>query len=74
MDETGQEDILKINVTELKKGFKFCRMDDANKWKVELIQELVNVKQGTMFVENEDHEDFLTRTEIDDIVNYVAAS
>ena len=74
LDETGQEDIVKIKVTELKKSFQFCRMEDANKWKVEMIKELVNVKQGTMFVEDEDHEEFLTRKEIDDIINYVAAS
>ena len=49
-------------------------MEDTNKWKVEMIKELVNVKQGTMFIEDEDHEEFLTRKEIDDIINYVAAS
>ena len=46
-----------MSVTELKKNLKFCRTEDENKWKVAMIRELVNVKQGTMCVENEDHEE-----------------
>ena len=39
-----------MEVTEWKKIFKLCRIEDVNEWKVEL----VNVKQGAMFVEDED--------------------
>ena len=74
LDETGQEDIVNINVAELKKSLKFCRIEDENKWKAVMIRELVNVKKGTLYVENEDHEEFLTRTEIDKIIHYVSAS
>ena len=74
LDKTGQEDIVNINVAELKKNLKFCRIEDENQWKAVMIRELVNVKQGTLYVENEDQEEFLTRTEIDEILLYVSAS
>ena len=74
LDETGQEDILEIKVTELKKTFKFWRTEEENKWKVEMIKELVNVKQGTLFIDDEENEELLTRAEIDKIIHFVAAS
>ena len=39
LDETGQEDIVNINVAELKKNLKFCRIEDENKWKAVMIRE-----------------------------------
>ena len=74
LDETGQEDILEIKVTELKKTFKFCTIEEENKWKVQIIKELVNVKQGTIFIDDEENEELLTRAEIDKIIHFVAAS
>ena len=65
LDETGHEDILDIKVSELRKTFKCCRTELVNKWKVEMIKELVNVKQGTIFIDDEANEEFLTSAEID---------
>ena len=50
---------------DLKKEFKFCAMEDENKWKVKVIKELVNVKQGSARLEGEDGGNMLTTSEID---------
>ena len=47
-------------------------MEDENKWKVEVIKELVNVKQGSARLEGEDGGNMLTTSEIDDIITYVS--
>ena len=47
-------------------------MEDENKWKVEVIKELVNVKQGSARLEGEDGGNMLTTSEIDDIIMYVS--
>ena len=70
--QTGQEDIFKVKTSDLKKEFKLCAMEDENKWKVEVIKELVNVKQGSARLEGEDGGNMLTTSEIDDIITYVS--
>ena len=69
---TGQEDIFKVKKSYLKKDFKFCAIEDENKWKVEVIKELVNVKQGSAKLEVEDVGNLHTTTEIDEIITYVS--
>ena len=69
---TGQEDILKVKKSDLKKDLKFCAIEDENKWKVEIIKELVNVKQGKATLEGEDGGNMLTSTEIDEIITYLS--
>ena len=72
LDDTGQDDILRINVNELKRKIKFSSMENENQWKVAIIKELVDVKQGGMMLENEENEKLLSRAEIEEIINYVA--
>ena len=72
LDDTGQDDILRINVNELKRKIKFSSMENENQWKVAIIKELVDVKQGGMMLENEQKEKLLSRAEIEEIINYVA--
>ena len=70
--ETGENDIFKVKVSDLKKEFKFCSIEDDDKWKVAMIEELVNVKQGSAQLEGEDGENMLTTSEINDIISYVS--
>ena len=72
LEHTGQEDILKVKKSDLKKDLKFCAIEDENKWKVEVIKELVNVRQGSAKLEGEDGGNMLTSTEIDEIITYVS--
>ena len=72
LNATGQTDIFKVNIGEMKKSYKFCEIQKEDKWKTKLIEELTNVKQGSISIEGEDQERFLTNEEIQDIINYVS--
>ena len=72
LTETGSEDILKLKASDIKRKFKFCEIKNEDKWKVDLIKELTNVKQGSAFIDDNEEENFLSRTEIEDIINYVS--
>ena len=74
LTETGHYDIFKVKVTELKKKYKFCAILEENKWKVDVIKELTDVKQGSVYLEDEDGGNFLTRAEIDQILTHISAS
>ena len=52
--ETGQSDIFKININEMKKTFKFNPISDEEQWRVNLIKELTDVRQGALHVVGED--------------------
>ena len=72
MAETGHTDIFKVKVNEVKKSFKFCAIDEQHKWKVNLIRELVDVKQGSVLLEDDGGGgDFLSLAEIELILGYV---
>ena len=62
----------KSKQSDLKTKFKFCRIHDDNLWKVKLIKELTDLKQGSVYIEN--HENMLTRNDIEDIVNFVSSN
>ena len=72
LTETGSEDIIKLKTSDIKRNFKFCEIKNEDKWKVDLIKELTNVKQGSAFIDDNEEENFLSRTEIEDIINYVS--
>ena len=72
LNATGQTDIFKVNIGEMKKSYKFCEIQEEDKWKTTVIKELTNVKQGSISIEGEDQERFLTNEEIQDIINYVS--
>ena len=74
LTETGHDDIFKVKVSELKKKYKFCAILEENKWKVDVIKELTDVKQGSVYLEDEDGVNFLTRAEIGQILTHISAS
>ena len=69
--ETRKDDIFKVKVSELKRDFKFCAIGEGDKWKVEVIKELTNVKQGSVHIDDENGGNLLTTSEIEEIINYV---
>ena len=64
LNETGQTDIFKVKVSEMKKSVKFCEVQGEDKWKPDMIKELTNVKKGSMFLEGEHEGSLLTNEEI----------
>ena len=70
--ETGLGDIFKVKVSDLKKTFKFVGIQNEDKWKVTMIKELTEVKQGSVHLENENGGNLLSNSEIDQIINYVS--
>ena len=73
LTKTGHTDIFKVKVNELKKCHKFCAIDEENQWKVKVIKELVDVKQGSVHLEDDGGGgDFLSLEQIEEIVNYVS--
>ena len=71
LTETGHDDIFKVKVREMKKNYNFCAIDEENKWKVEVIKELTDVKQGSVCIEYEDGGNFLSRADSDPYINKV---
>ena len=72
-EETGQEDIFQVNVKYLKRIFKFCPIQNEDKWKVIIIQELTDVKQGAAQLNYEGNENYLSTQEIEEIIKYVSS-
>ena len=72
LTETGSEDILKLKASDIKRKFKICEFENEDKWKVDVINEWTNVKQGFAFIEDNDDENFLSRTEIEEFIDYVS--
>ena len=69
-------DILTINPTWLKKKIKFNEIGDDQKWRINVIKEIVNINQKVLeLTPTEDEEDsFLTSEELQDILDFVSSS
>jgi hypothetical protein len=72
LNGTGQTDIIQVNIGEMKKSYKFCDLQEKDKWVTTLIEELTKVKQGSSSIEGEDQERLLRDEENQDIINYVS--
>ena len=60
----------------MKKTFKFNQISDEEQWRVKLIKELTDVRQGALHVvgEGDNQESLLTKDEILEIISYVSTS
>ena len=65
-------DITSVNPNILKQKLKFFDIREDDKWRVDLIKEIVNVKQNILEINNEDS--FLTNEQLQDIINFVSTS
>ena len=74
--ETGETDIFKIDIKEVKKTFKFNEISDEDKWRIKLIKELTDVRQGALHVlgEGDSQDSLLTNDEMLEIIHYVSTS
>ena len=60
---------MKIKPSEIKRKYKFCEIEMEDKWKVDFVKEITNIKQNVLELENDDNR--LTTKELDDIINHL---
>ena len=58
----------------MKKNVKFSEIRENKKWRVNLLKEIVNMKQNTLDLKNDDNDAFLTGEQLNDILEYVSTS
>ena len=62
-------------MTKKKKNcFKFSKIRDDDLWKANMVKELTEVKQGSMYLEDNENGNLLSKKEIEEIINYVTSS
>ena len=65
--ETGNDDIFKIRVGQMKKNYSFCDLPATEQWKIDFVKEVVNVKQNIL----ELNENLMTNEDLDTIIEYL---
>ena len=58
----------------MKKTFKFCTIGDEERWRVEIIKGLADVKQGPLEIKNDDQEGLPSKDEIQEIIDFVVTT
>ena len=69
---SGYDDIEKINLRDLSETIKFENIKKEEKWKINMIQEVVNIKKNVLTLDNMD--DGLDENEFNDIIYYLSTS
>ena len=73
LDKIGhQKDILTVNPDSLKNKLRFCDINNADKWRVNFMKELVNIKQNVLTFDQDDS--FLSDDQLNDILVYITTS
>ena len=70
LDQTGYDEIFAIKVNEAKKMLTFCDVPENEKWKIDFIKEIVEVKQNNLKIDD----DVMTVEELDEIIEYLTIS
>ena len=65
--ETGCSDIFKINVKNIKKELDFCKASVEDMRKIDLVKEIVNIKQHSLEIDQSQ----MTTEELDEIILYL---
>ena len=70
LKQANEDDIFKVNINKLKRKLIFAEFPDNSMWKLNLIEELTNIRMGILTV-GPNNEETLSSKEIDDIMYYV---
>ena len=70
--ETDENDIMTIKAKQLKNKMVFKELPAENKWKIDIIKELTNVKQNNLMIEFTDENENLTRKEMQAMIDLAA--
>ena len=66
---TNKEDIFKIKPHEIKSKLKFCEIPAEEKWRTQLIKEIVNINQNALALDQ--HENALSSEDLQEILDYI---
>ena len=61
-----------VNPDSLKNKLKFCEIDNADKWRVNFVKELINIKQNVLTFDQDDS--FLSDDQLNYILVYITTS
>lgn len=70
MDETGYDDIFSIKIDKIKDSLKFCEVEETNRWKIDFVKEIVDVKQNVLELDK----NLMTEEELEEILVYLTTS
>ena len=70
-DMTGQQfDLFSVTPNSLKRNMKFCEPDQGDKWRVRMVREITNLKQGVLELDDGG----FSVEELDELLDYVTTS
>ena len=69
LKETGHCNIFDLKAAQLKKKLNYCETKEDDKWKIDFVKEIVDIKQSVLHLENN-----MTTDELDDILHYLTTS
>ena len=72
LNQMEQRTIQEVNLNELKTKIKLSECNENEKWRIQSLIELTNVRFKTMYIEDENGEEFFTSKELDAIINDIA--
>ena len=74
LDKIGHDkDIFKVKTNWLKKDYKFCKIQESEKWRVSLAHEIVNVKQRVLKID-QDEDSFPSDEQLQEILDHICTS
>ena len=69
LDLTNKRDIFAIKPYEIKSKVKFCEIPEEEKWRTQLIKEIVNINQNTLSLDQ--HENALSSEDLQEILDHI---
>ena len=68
-----KKDIFEVKAGWLKKNLTFCKIPENEKWRVNFVEEIVNVRQNVFKLDHND-DSFLTSDQLSEILDYICTS
>ena len=68
-----RKDIFEVQAGWLKKNLTFCKIPENEKWRVNFVEEIVNVRQNVFKLDHDD-DSFLTSDQLSEILDYICTS
>ena len=72
LEQTDTENIFDANPKTIKKELKFCEIKEDDAWRVNLVKEMINIKQNILTLDQNEHA--LSNEELEEILDYVCST
>jgi hypothetical protein len=74
LDRIGHgQDIFNVKTNWLKNNLKFCEIPEIEKWRVNFVEEIINVKQNILSIDH-DNDSFFSSEQLSEILDYICTS